>query len=922
MTTTNEGKDSIHDHGVRHHFITLMQLDAQHREKGIKLVSKVVNKILSNPNKPKYKRLKISIIRNKLLNCEPFIQLLLHAGFKKNEHLLVYTNEQTDQLKALQIMLKEIHDSQSCAKCTYIQHKSITHCMCGNELHPSLTNQSKGKGTNHTTEDAIQQLQSIGYEKRLCELAHSELLKKNQKFDVNQAIEWMDNHCDLERCLSKIRIGHVMKHYGEYDACPNTDNTMYDFINHTFWQGTYNNIEMLNDFQHLLLTHEDDFEDIYNYLIGSKMFGKECDKLKCKLLSRNFRDRQCSSSDKVLLRWFNAVDSCEEISICQTIDAMHCYYLHTLDSGYRLTREEQALVDACDMKHDLANEQSDHIDLKIAKVVQILKSKKTFKNEDELVIAHDSNKFMSKQKKFNLGTQYVYASWLKYSEIQNDQKTDSFADQSGLIKVIPVNYKYSSLKQELLHNAICIISKTQWSNTLHKATENLQSDCCKKSKPTEHSFSKLYDPGINIFSLQYEHLISVILYCGFDLLSTRFSETFRKLKTTESDQALMHRHQNFAYLGRFLRESVYWFGETALNTYYHGCTEILQFEQTVVRFYSPFSTSTDYAVALNFASAAGMMLHLESNYIDWGNSGFSCCWLSSFINEQEVLFFGFASLRILNIVTHLGHNYGIYLSALNIIQHLIRGEYYDSKEEGEYPLVVRKMVLVLLCNELHVYEPAKFDPFPAIPEYIKGLLHHFCITQRVVHIAWCLVMDRYLTDHDGDKTNNIIMQQVTKKGYKFLQKFLCTEDLKFINLKVLSKLLPNVSCVRVIFSKSGKKLNSLQISMIEAVRAFIQSNDTGNLTQIEFHLLKQEDIQLAGLWKFNSIFWTLNWVMFGVYDSSSKHKYRVLTIAKNPSILLKHSEYRIDIDAADAYSSNSTKSMHGMRVVFTNPNKH
>ena len=62
----------------------LWEIPEEDRNKGIKLLSKIYNNILNNPNDPKFRDLNFSKIRKKLDKCRPAFYLLFTAGFSQS----------------------------------------------------------------------------------------------------------------------------------------------------------------------------------------------------------------------------------------------------------------------------------------------------------------------------------------------------------------------------------------------------------------------------------------------------------------------------------------------------------------------------------------------------------------------------------------------------------------------------------------------------------------------------------------------------------------------------------------------------------------------------------------------------------------------------------------------------------------------
>ena len=63
--------------------------------------------------------------------------------------------------------------------------------------------------------------------------------------------------------------------------------------------------------------------------------------------------------------------------------------------------------------------------------------------------------------------------------------------------------------------------------------------------------------GIDIDgSIQFGHLLALILYCDFTALSTAFSESFRHLEKYESLKSIKQRNALYYWMSRYLRELV------------------------------------------------------------------------------------------------------------------------------------------------------------------------------------------------------------------------------------------------------------------------------------------------------------------------------------------------------------------------------
>ena len=112
-----------------------------------------------------------------------------------------------------------------------------------------------------------------------------------------------------------------------------------------------------------------------------------------------------------------------------------------------------------------------------------------------------------------------------------------------------------------------------------------------------------------------------MIYCNYDALQSKLTETYRKLADNETSQQLIRRHRNYYWIGRYLRECVDCFKDrqyickTAHHILYrfivyHGINKQFAFE-SLDNICGPFSTTKDYNVAKNFCSTQGMILEIE-----------------------------------------------------------------------------------------------------------------------------------------------------------------------------------------------------------------------------------------------------------------------------------------------------------------------
>eukprot|EP01084_Bolivina_argentea_P257281 433423_1 len=292
------------------------------------------------------------------------------------------------------------------------------------------------------------------------------------------------------------------------------------------------------------------------------------------------------------------------------------------------------------------------------------------------------------------------------------------------------------------------MSQTQWNYLDQKAGIHLQTSNAQEMI-AGRGFWKYYGIKENDM-IKKEHLMGIMIYCNFDLLQYEFSKTCRKLSEYETNDQLKTRHSNFHWLGRILRETVTCFRAYAKfhGTYvihlYHGINQQFLFRSLIAEFKGPLSTTTEYAVALNFCAVKGMILDLKlsvtlQKHFSQEMNGFDCQWLSDFSNEQEIFFIGgMYGFRIHTIIDTLrGINYIHYARALNCITQNFTSAGFvfldDLADKQTNDKVCQQMACRLLSHELWRYQPshAKANEFTSFPDYFKNIMR-----LQFTHIKW------------------------------------------------------------------------------------------------------------------------------------------------------------------------------------------
>eukprot|EP01083_Nonionella_stella_P105219 302544_1 len=490
---------------------------------------------------------------------------------------------------------------------------------------------------------------------------------------------------------------------------------------------------ILNDYITILRTYLSNtiqqnnktFEAIYTIL--SKHI--QCDIKKCKPYSRNNRDRATQSMntkqdhDVALKRIF-----CTDL-----MDNIHCYFMHSYDIGFRIRHSEWS-----GMSHKLHDKQphqtnnnnqklrdlddtsfiTNHIDDGMKTFSAFLQSKRaslrnirgakrtqnnkfsTFVNEtkteleselsdenesksndndsdhsDGSVRSDDDTKTDEKEiGSFSFGYRYYY--WIQKETLYSK-------DRWYIPKAM---CKYDSLKDEIINNSLYKLSLEAYNVALEKALQYAACDYIKRMK-ANNILCRYY--GVEKHSIMdIEHILSLILYSDFDLLSYTFSSTFRRNNTGKENQSaaeirkeLKQRNAEYWHWSKALRESVELWGiplDSTQNKYkifYHGTSHLI-FDKLVAKFSSPTSTTSSIQVAIIFAKENGMILELEQ-YTGYGSDlrYFNMNVLSAFSNEDEKLFFGGKKPLKLGAIRNIreNENYRLFFDALTICQIAVRG---------------------------------------------------------------------------------------------------------------------------------------------------------------------------------------------------------------------------------------------------------
>eukprot|EP01084_Bolivina_argentea_P317112 549780_1 len=230
--------------------------------------------------------------------------------------------------------------------------------------------------------------------------------------------------------------------------------------------------------------------------------------------------------------------------------------------------------------------------------------------------------------------------------------------------------KYESIKEEVTSNNISRISHQAFTAAFNKAI-HLRS--CHKirnmmvCKDVTDEYDVRWDATPRI-----DHILAVVLWTDYRVLSAQFRRTFDKLSKKMYDE--------FWIWSKFLIESVNAFGERLKKSRNKSCFHVIvnekkRFLEYESVFNAPTSMTTKLEIAILNAPKNGIILE-ATNYKKLRY--FNCSFVSYFGNENERLFvqpprmnksyyFGVSSIR--NMVTN--ENYGEYLGAMRVLDTLL-----------------------------------------------------------------------------------------------------------------------------------------------------------------------------------------------------------------------------------------------------------
>eukprot|EP01084_Bolivina_argentea_P277853 474514_1 len=578
-----------------------------------------------------------------------------------------------------------------------------------------------------------------------------------------------NTHCKLKQCLSVNRLNDILKSYHIFIANQLNNSQKRKYISmDNIYPNNYTDIDLMNDYNHLIIFHStnDQFENVYHRFILGANNDSICSLTDCIMMQRNHRDRLKS----VLTQLYIDTEQ-HNIIRQQLLDRIHSYYFHTFDIGYKLTRNDRQNILSQQRKYsdDDSKINNDMLDINVVKIQNHIQKRQSECKKMyglERIHSNVNHKFLWKIENNDVKTRdscdnyysygYRYYYWKSYKNI-NETFDPSFqyedfcqqkSNKNASLKQWYITNKFKDFKDEMISNPICGLRQIEWNNLIQKAVIHLDSNHSRTFKCVRRKTAILFDLKFND-ALNINHVIAIMIYCNYDWLQCKFSETYRKLNDNESLENMKQRHRNFYFLGKALREIVECYGmeKSLFNEeefmkisdpkdlihqlfkvsngkdcieLYHGVTNNFEFESLFAFIKGAFSTTTDYCVAVSFCKYEGIVLELSMSQVEWSinckdgkEAGFKlhcwdCCWLSDYTNEREIFCIGGAHKFMIKTIikASLGINYKKYIVGIHqMVYFMTNGDAYSSQWNVAKTKQEKQMVFRLMSHEINRYYP-------------------------------------------------------------------------------------------------------------------------------------------------------------------------------------------------------------------------
>ena len=509
---------------------------------------------------------------------------------------------------------------------------------------------------------------------------------------------------------------------------------------------------ILDDYNHIIIHHYNDFESIYNEIM---IECEHCDINLCPSFLRNNRCRETQN----LLTFISTKNnenmeeqikySQDNLVIIDLLDSIHCHLLHFYDIGYAIKDNDLYLKnDEFNNNHDIPSQ------INYKKLAQIITEKRKLLIKTRGLDRIKNNKFQTKLKHVsNVDNKQTKE---ETKSIEDDEKHDGNNIQNGAkgknnndintkrrvrsfskgdieqnvykfgydtSSILEMKRKYNDLKTEILNNVIFKLDIKEYTHIILKAQKKLSCDISRSL------ISDDYGP------LLVEHIIVLILFCDYDVLRQEYSKLLRGHVLAERLSEFYNFHfgleETIQVFGIYLSDKKSSFYLKKIRKFYHSCSKKVAFPGIKCQFNNTTSMSANITpVALyNLSENNDDGIILELGPYDMSVKYFTCSWISSFGGEDERLFInnkGSLELHniafIKNIVSEKQYDLRIFLQALSCFDGSLQEGWKSTSTTNEHYRIINKLI--------KHKEEKKED----INEYQRTIFNAFCDNKLKIEI--------------------------------------------------------------------------------------------------------------------------------------------------------------------------------------------
>eukprot|EP01084_Bolivina_argentea_P179014 309360_1 len=189
----------------------------------------------------------------------------------------------------------------------------------------------------------------------------------NSSYLLYSSMVRQQNKCSISQCGCLQNIIHILNNYHKWIYFTvRLQGHPHKHLYNQIYEQHYTNTNLLNDFNHLLFQHHNEFEDIHNIMLEQCSYSRICDLSECLMLRRNYRNRLFF--DRQTYFYQDDTDVIQQ----QLIDRIHSYFFHSYDIGHKLTREEIKTIQG---NQDIKSDDIDY-DINVAQINNLIIAKK------------------------------------------------------------------------------------------------------------------------------------------------------------------------------------------------------------------------------------------------------------------------------------------------------------------------------------------------------------------------------------------------------------------------------------------------------------------------------------------------------------------------------------------------------------------